>query len=64
VNPDPSVGGEINKLGPCVLVSPSALNDKLRSVMVAPMASKGFAAPFRVSLTRAGTRGLILLDQL
>lgn len=64
VNLDPTVGSEIKKARPCVVVSPPDLNDHLRTVIVAPMTSKGFAAPFRVPVTHAGTKGLILLDQL
>ena len=64
VNLDPTVGSEIKKSRPCVVLSPPELNDTLRTVMVAPMTSKGFAAPFRVPLTHAGTKGLIVLDQL
>lgn len=64
VNLDPTVGSEIKKARPCVVVSPPELNDHLRTVIVAPMTSKGFAAPFRVPVTHAGTRGLILRDQL
>jgi mRNA interferase MazF len=64
VNLDPTVGSEIKKSRPCVVVSPEELNDHLRTVIVAPMTSKGFAAPFRVPLTHAGTKGLVLLDQI
>ncbi len=64
VNLDPTVGSEIQKSRPCVMVSPAELNDKLRTVIVAPMTSKGFAAPFRVPVTHAGTKGQIVLDQL
>ncbi|NBW78528.1 MAG: type II toxin-antitoxin system PemK/MazF family toxin [Betaproteobacteria bacterium] len=64
VNLDPTVGSEIQKSRPCVVLSPAELNDTLRTVIVAPMTSKGFAAPFRVPVTHAGTKGLILLDQL
>jgi mRNA interferase MazF len=64
VNFDPTVGTEIKKTRPCVVVSPPELNQHLRTVMVAPMTSKGFAAPFRVPVTHAGTKGLIVLDQL
>ena len=64
VNLDPTVGSEIKKSRPCVVVSPAELNNNLRTVVVAPMSSKGFAAPFRVPLTHAGTKGLIVLDQL
>ncbi|MFN4266369.1 MAG: type II toxin-antitoxin system PemK/MazF family toxin [Aquabacterium sp.] len=64
VNLDPTVGSEIQKARPCVVVSPAELNDHLKTVMVAPMTSKGFGAPFRIPVTHAGTKGLILLDQI
>ena len=64
VNLDPTVGSEIRKSRPCVIVSPPELNRYLRTVIVAPMTSKGFATPFRVPVTHAGTKGLIVLDQL
>jgi mRNA interferase MazF len=64
VNLDPTVGSEIKKSRPCVVMSPAELNDNLRTVMVAPMTSKGFSTPFRVPVTHAGTKGLIVLDQL
>ena len=64
VNLDPTVGSEIQKSCPCVVVSPEELNAHLRTVIVAPMTSKGFSAPFRVPVTHAGSKGLIVLDQL
>ena len=64
VNLDPTIGSEIKKTRPFVIVSPPELNQYLRTVMMAPMTSKGFAAPFRVPVTHAGTKGLIVLDQL
>jgi len=64
VNLDPTVGSEIKKSRPCVVISPPELNEHLRTVIVAPMTSKGFAAPFRIPVTHAGTKGLVVLDQL
>ena len=64
VNLDPTVGSEIKKSRPCVVVSPAELHDHLRTVIVAPMTTKGFAAPFRVPLTHSGSKGLVLLDQI
>jgi mRNA interferase MazF len=61
---DPTVGSEIKKSRPCVIVSPPELNEHLRTVIVAPMTSKGFAAPFRVPVTHAAKKGLIVLDQI
>ena len=64
VNLDPTVGSELKKSCPCVVVSPAELNDHLRTVIVAPMTSKGFVAPFRVPVTHVGKKGLVLVDQL
>jgi len=64
VNLGSTAGSEIRKSRPCMIVSPEGLNTHLRTVMIAPMTSKGFAAPFRVPITHAGTKGLVVLDQL
>jgi mRNA interferase MazF len=64
VNLDPTVGSEIRKSRPCVVISPPELNAHLKTVIVAPMTSQGFKAPFRISLTFQGTSGLVVLDQL
>lgn len=61
---DPTLGSDIRKSRPCVIVSPPELNQHLRTVIVAPLTSKGFAAPFRVPVTHAGTKGLVVLDQI
>lgn len=61
---DPTVGSEIQKTRPCVIVSPGELHDHLRTVIVAPMTTAGRAAPFRVPLTFLRKKGLILLDQI
>lgn len=64
VNLDPTLGSEIREARPCVVVSPAELHDHLRTVIVVPMTTKGFAAPFRVPVTHAGKKGLILVDQV
>lgn len=64
VNLDPTVGSEIQKTRPCVVVSPPEIHNFLRTALVAPMTSKGFGAPFRVPVTHGGKRGLVLLDQV
>lgn len=61
---DPTVGSEIQKTRPCVVVSPSELNDFLRTMIVAPMTTGSHPAPFRVPITFQRKTGLILLDQL
>ncbi len=64
INLAPTVGSEIRKTRPGVLVSPTEMHEHLRTVIVAPMSSKGFEAPFRPALTFQGTSGRILLDQI
>jgi mRNA interferase MazF len=64
VNLDPTVGSEIKKSRPCVVVSPPEMHDHLRTVIVAPMTTKSRAAPFRIPVTHGGKHGLILLDQV
>jgi mRNA interferase MazF len=64
VNLDPTVGSEIQKSRPCVVVSPPEMHDHLRTVIVAPMTTKSRPAPFRIPLTHADKTGLILLDQI
>lgn len=61
---DPTVGSEIQKTRPCVVISPSEMNAHLRAVIVAPMASGSRSAAFRIALTFQGKQGLILLDQI
>ncbi len=64
VSLDPTVGSEIKKSRPCVVVSPPEMHDYLHTVIVAPMTTKSRPAPFRVALSHGGKKGLILLDQL
>jgi mRNA interferase MazF len=64
VNLDPTVGSEIRKSRPCVVLSPPELHEHLKTVIIAPMTSKGFAAPFRVPLKFQATAGLLVLDQV
>jgi mRNA interferase MazF len=61
---DPTVGSEIQKTKPCIVVSPNELNAHLRTVIVTPMTTGSRPAAFRVPLTFQGKQGLILLDQI
>ena len=64
INLNPTLGSEIKKTRPCVVVSPQDMNDYLRTVIIAPMTTKGRTAGFRVPITHDGKKGLILLDQM
>lgn len=64
VNLDPTVGHEIQKTRPCVVVSPDEMNRHVQTVIVAPMTTKGQSYPTRVACTFQGKRGYIVLDQV
>jgi len=61
---DPTMGSEIQKTRPCVVVSPAEMHDYLRTVIVAPMTTGSQPAGFRVELNYQGKTGLVLLDQV
>lgn len=64
VNLDPTVGSEIQKTRPCVVISPPEMHDYLRTAIVAPMTTGSHPAPFRIAVRHGGKHGLILLDQI
>src|ERR1700676_5518252 len=64
VNLDPTVGHEMKKLRPGVVVSPDEMNRHVQTVIVAPMNTKGQPYPTRVACTFQGKRGQIVLDQI
>ena len=61
---DPTVGAEMRKTRPCVVISPDELNDLLRTVVVAPLTSGERQVPYRIDSSFAGKRGQIALDQM
>lgn len=64
INLDPTLGSEIQKTRPCLVVSPDEMNRWIRTVIVAPMTTKGQAYPTRVPCNFQGKEGQIVLDQL
>lgn len=61
---DPTVGHEMRKTRPCVVVSPDELNGRLATLIVAPLTSTRRSVPWRVDSTFRGKRGQVALDQL
>ena len=64
INLDPTVGHEIKKVRPCVIISPDEMNRNIETVIIAPMTSRGHAYPTRVPLRLKGKDGWIVLDQI
>jgi mRNA interferase MazF len=64
VSLDPTVGSEIQKSRPCLVISPNEMNRHINTVIVAPMTTQGRAYPTRVPCTFQGRQGQVVLDQL
>jgi mRNA interferase MazF len=64
VNLDPTTGVEIKKTRPCLVVSPDEMNHNIRTVIVAPMTTKGQSYPTRVPCRFRGKNGQVVLDQI
>ena len=61
---DPGEGSEMRKTRPVVILSPDVMNQRLHTVLVAPLTRGGFAAPFRVPCVFASAQGQVALDHL
>ena len=64
VNLDPTLGHEIKKTRPCLVISPDEMNHNIDTVIIAPMTTKSHAYPTRVPLSFGGNHGWIVLDQI
>jgi mRNA interferase MazF len=64
VNLDPTIGSEIQKTRPCVIISPNEMNKNIATVIVAPMTTKGQPYPSRVACQFQDKDGQIVLDQI
>lgn len=64
VNLDPTVGSEIKKTRPCLIISPDEMNHQIRTVIVAPMTTRGRRYPTRVTCRFGGKSGQVVLDQI
>ena len=64
VNLDPTVGHEIKKSRPCLVVSPDEMNRYISTVIIAPMTTKGRDYPTRVPCTFQGKVGQVVIDQI
>lgn len=64
VNLDPTIGSEIQKTRPCVIVSPNEMNAYLNTIVLAPMTTSLKKYPTRVSVNHNGKKGMIAIDQI
>jgi len=64
VNLDPTIGSEIKKTRPCLVISPNEMNETLKTIIIAPITSTPKKYPTRVKITSGGIKGMIALDQI
>jgi mRNA interferase MazF len=61
---DPTIGSEIQKSRPCLIISPDEMNRHIKTVIIAPMTTQGRNYPTRVACKFQGKQGQIVLDQI
>ena len=64
INLDPTIGHEIKKSRPCIVLSPNEMNQFIETMIIAPMTTKSKSYPSRVALSFQGKKGYIVLDQI
>ena len=64
VNLDPTIGREIEKTKPCLVISPDEMNEYISTVIVAPMTTRGRNYPTRIGCSFQGKQGQVVLDQI
>ena len=64
VNLDPTMGSEMKKTRPCVVISPNEMNKYLQTIVIAPMTSHSKPYPTRVEVKHAKTKGWVVIDQI
>ena len=64
INLDPTIGHEMKKTRPCVVISPDEMNENIVTVLIAPLTTKSHNYPSRVAISFDGKKGWVVLDQI
>ena len=64
VNLDPTIGSEIKKTRPCVVISPNEMNKYLNTIVIAPMTSSSKSYPTRIEVNSNNRKGWVVIDQI
>ncbi len=64
VNLDPTIGSELKKTKPCIVLSPNEMNRYLQTIVIAPMTSSSKPYPTRVEVQQIKTKGWVVIDQI
>jgi len=64
VNLDPTIGSEIKKTRPCLIISPNEMNKYLQTIVIAPITNSSKPYPTRVEIKHKKTKGWVVIDQI
>ena len=64
VNLDPTIGSDLKKTRPCIVLSPNEMNRYLQTIVIAPMTSSSKPYPTRVEVQQTKTKGWVVIDQI
>lgn len=64
LNLEPTIGSEMKKTRPCVVISPNEMNKYLQTIVIAPLTSSSKPYPTRIEITQEVIKGWIVLDQI
>jgi mRNA interferase MazF len=64
INLDPTIGHEIKKIRPCLIISPNEMNDSIQTIIIAPMTTISHSYPTRIPTVFEKKEGWIVLDQI
>lgn len=64
VNLDPTIGSEIKKTRPCLIISPNEMNKYLQTIVIAPITNSSKPYPTRVEIKLKKTKGWVVIDQI
>jgi mRNA interferase MazF len=64
VNLEPTIGHEIQKTRPCVVISPDEMNEHIETIIIVPMTTKSHNYPTRIEINFQNKTGWIVLDQI
>ena len=64
INLDPTVGSEIQKTRPCLVISPDEMNAHIKTIVVAPLTTTSRNYPTRIAVSIGGKKGWIVIDQI
>ena len=64
VNLDPTLGSEVKKTRPCLVISPNEMNKHLNTIIIAPITSSSKPYPTRIEIKGKNTKGWVMIDQI